>query len=137
VHDPVTQGLITPLIAMYRAAGVCSYVGAGDQRWPAAHVTDVARAYRLAIERGVAGARYHAVAEDGVAMRDIVNTIGRRLGLPVESIAPDRAADRFGWMAGFAGLDMPASSAETRRLLGWQPTGCGLLEDLARLELPG
>ncbi len=136
VHDPVTQGLITPVIAMYRAKGVCSYVGDGTSRWPAAPVHDVARLYRLAVERAEPGARYHAVAEEGVAMRDIAEAIGQRLGLPVQSIEAAEAPAYFGWMAHFAEFDMPASSAETRRKLGWRPTGPTLLEDLARLELP-
>ena len=136
VHDPVTQGLITPMIAMYREKGVCSYVGDGSGRWPAAHVLDVARVYRLAVERAEPGAKYHAVAEEGVTSRDIAEALGRRLDLPVQSIAPEEAPTYFGWMAHFAVLDMPASSAETRRVLGWQPTGPDLLSDLARLELP-
>jgi nucleoside-diphosphate-sugar epimerase len=135
VHDPVTQGLITPAIGMYREKGVCAYVGDGLNRWPAAHVLDVARLYRLAIERAEPGAKYHAVAEEGVPMRDIAETIGRRLKLPVRSIAPDEAPAYFGWLSMFAGHDMPASSAQTRRKLGWEPTGPGLIADLEKLEI--
>lgn len=135
VHDPVSQGLVTPLVALFRQLGKCLYVGDGSQRWPAAHLSDVARAYRLALERAQPDAKYHAVAEQGVAMREIVETVGRRLGLPVESIAPDQAQSRFGWLALFAGHDFPASSEQTRRWLGWTPTGPGLIEDLRRLEL--
>ncbi|MFK3648304.1 NAD-dependent epimerase/dehydratase family protein [Lysobacter enzymogenes] len=135
VHDPVSQGLVTPLVALFRQLGKCIYVGDGSQRWPAAHLSDVARAYRLALERAQPGAKYHAVAEEGVAMREIVETVGRRLQLPVESIAPEQAQSQFGWLALFAGHDFPASSEQTRRWLGWTPTGPGLIEDLRRLEL--
>jgi nucleoside-diphosphate-sugar epimerase len=137
VHDTVTQGLITPAIAMYRDKGVCAYVGDGLNRWPAAPVVDVARLYRLAIERAERGAKYHAVAEEGVPMRDIAEAVGRRLKLPVKSVTPQEAPAYFGWLAMFAGHDMPASSAQTRRKLGWEPTGPRLIEDLDRLQLPG
>jgi nucleoside-diphosphate-sugar epimerase len=135
VHDPVRQGLITPVIQMYRQKGACAYVGEGLTRWPAAHVLDTARLYRLAIEKAERGAKYHAVAEEGVSMRDIAGAIGRRLKLPVKSIALEEAPDLFGWMARFAAHDVPASSAQTRRKLGWQPTGPGLIADLERLEV--
>lgn len=135
VHDPERQGLISPAIALYREKGVCSYVGDGANRWPAAHVSDVARLYRLAIERAEPNAKYHAVGEEGVSMRDIATTIGARLGLPVRSITPEEAPAYFGWLAMFAGYDMPASSAETRARLGWEPTGPGLIADLERLPL--
>lgn len=135
VHDPVTQGLITPAIAMYREKGVCAYIGDGLNRWPSAHVDDVARLYRLAIEKAEPNAKYHAVAEEGVAVRDIAEAIGRRLGLPVRSVAPEEAQAYFGWLAMFAGLDLPASSAQTRKKLGWEPTGPSLIADLERLEL--
>jgi nucleoside-diphosphate-sugar epimerase len=135
VHDPVTQGLITFAIAMYREKGVCAYIGDGSNRWPAAYVVDVARLYRLALERAEPNARYHAVAEEGVPMRAVTEIIGRRLNLPVESIAASEAAAYFGWLAPYAGLDMPASSAQTRRKLGWEPTGPGLIADLERLQL--
>jgi nucleoside-diphosphate-sugar epimerase len=136
VHDPVTQGLITPAIATYREKGVCAYIGEGLNRWPAAHVVDVARLYRLAIEKAEPNAKYHAVAEEGVSMRDIVEAIGRRLSLPVKSIAPEEAQAFFGWLAMFAGYDMPASSEQTRRKLGWRPTGPGLIADLEQLSVP-
>jgi nucleoside-diphosphate-sugar epimerase len=134
VHDTVKQGLITYVIAMAREKGVCAYVGDGHNRWPAAHVLDVARLYRLAIERAEPGARYHAVAEEGVPLRDIAEVLGRRLKLPVRSIAPDEAEAYFGWLALFAGLDAPASSAQTQKKLGWQPVGPGLLADLEQLR---
>lgn len=136
VHDPVKQGLTTPLIEIYRQRGVCAYLGDGGNRWPAAHVRDVARLYRLAIERAAPSARYHAVAEEGVAMRDIAEAIGRRLKLPARSIAAADAPAFFGWLALFAAHDMPASGAQTRRVLGWEPTGPGLIADLERLQLP-
>lgn len=134
VHDPVKQGLITPLVATYREKGVCAYIGDGHNRWPAAHILDVARLYRLAVEKAEPDAKYHAVAEDGVPMRAIAEAIGRRLKLPVKSIAPDAAPAFFGWLAMFAGLDMPASSAQTRRKLGWEPAGPGLIADLEQLR---
>ncbi len=135
VHDPVTQGLITPAIGMYREKGVCAYVGDGLNRWPAAYRLDVARLYRLAIEKAEPNAKYHAVAEEGVPMRDIAEAIGRRLKLPVKSIAPEETPAYFGWLAMFAGYDMPASSAQTRRKLGWEPTGPVLIADLEQLRI--
>jgi nucleoside-diphosphate-sugar epimerase len=134
VHDPVTQGLITPAIAMYREKGVCAYIGDGRNRWPAAYVLDVARLYRLAIEKAEPGAKYHAVAEEGVPMRDIAEAIGRRLKLQAKSIAPEEAQAFFGWLAMFAGLDLPASSEKTQKTLGWRPAGPGLIADLERLD---
>ena len=136
VHDPVKQGLITPLIQIYRAKGACAYVGNGLNRWPSAYFLDVARLYRLATERAEPNAKYHAVAEEGVPMRVIAEAIGRRLNLPVRSIAAEEAPAWFGWLAMFAGLDMPASSAQTRIKLGWEPTGPGLIADLEVLVLP-
>jgi len=135
VHDPVAQGLVSPAIAAFRAKGACAYIGEGRNRWPAAHVSDVARLYKLAIERAEPNAKYHAVAEEGVSMRDIAEAIGRRLKLPVKSITPEEAPAFFGWLGGFAELDMPASSAWTRKTLGWEPTGPSLIADLDRLEL--
>ncbi len=134
VHDPVKQGLITPLVEILREKGVAAYVGDGANRWSAAHVVDVARLYRLALERGKAGARYHAVDEEGVPVRDIVTALGRGLGLPVRSVTAAEAPEAFGWLAMFAGLDMSASSARTRAELDWHPTGPGLLADLAAMD---
>jgi nucleoside-diphosphate-sugar epimerase len=133
-HDATRQGLVTPTIQIYRAKGVCAYIGDGHNRWPAAHVLDVARVYRLAIEKAEPNAKYHAVAEEGVPMRAIAEAIARRLKLPVKSIAPKEAPALFGWLATFAAHDMPASSAQTRRKLGWAPTGPGLIADLDRLQ---
>lgn len=134
VHDTRKQGLVTYAIEVARAKGVAAYLGDGNNRWPAAHVLDVARLYRLALERAERGARYHAVAEEGVPMRAIAEVLGRRLGLPVKSIAPEEAGGHFGWLAPFAALDLPASSEQTRKRLGWRPTGPGLIADLERLE---
>jgi nucleoside-diphosphate-sugar epimerase len=135
VHDNEKQGLISPAIEMYRAKGVCAYVGEGLNRWPAAHILDVARLYRLAIERAEPNAKYHAVGEEGVPMREIAEAIGARLKLPVKSLGPRDVQAFFGWLAMFAGYDMPASSEQTRKKLAWQPTGPGLIADLARLPV--
>jgi nucleoside-diphosphate-sugar epimerase len=135
VHDTRKQGLITPLIDIARAKGRVAYLGEGKNRFAAAHVSDVARVYKLAVERAEPGARYHAVGEEGVAMRDIAEALGRALKLPVVSLSGDEAAEYFGWMAMFAGLDMPASSALTQKKLGWKPVGPGLIADLDRLEI--
>lgn len=134
VHDTVKQGLITPAIEIYREKAACAYIGDGLNRWPAAHVLDVARLYRLAIEKAEPNAKYHAVAEQGVPMRDIAEALGRRLKLPVKSLAPEEAPAFFGWLAVFAGYDMPTSSEQTRRKLEWEPTGPGLIADLERLQ---
>jgi nucleoside-diphosphate-sugar epimerase len=136
VHDPVKHGLITPVIDMYREKGMCAYVGEGRNRWPAAYVLDVARLYRLAIEKAEPNAKYHAVGEEGVPARDIAEAIGRRLKLPVKSIAPEEAPAVFGWLAMFADRDMPASSEQTRRKLRWEPTGPGLIANLEELHVP-
>ncbi len=132
VHDPVKQGLITPLIAIAREKGVSAYVGDGQNRWPAAHISDVARLYRLALEKGVAGARYNAVAEEGVPMRRIAESIGRSLNVPVVSKTPEEASAHFGWLGMLVGVDIPASSALTREWLGWDPVGPGMISDLDR-----
>ena len=134
VHDRVKQGLITPLLAFVRAKGVAAYVGEGANRFPAGHVTDVARLYRLALEKGQKGARYNAVAEEGIAVRQIAEVLGKGLGLPVESISPDQAEEYFGWMALFVGMDLWASGAKTQTRLDWHPTGPGLIEDLEHMD---
>jgi nucleoside-diphosphate-sugar epimerase len=134
VHDTARQGLITYAIAIAHEKGVCAYVGDGYNRWPAAHVLDTARLYRLAIEKAEPGAKYHAVAEEGVPLRDIAEAIGRRLKMPVKSVAPEEAQAHFGWLAMFAGRDSPASSALTRKKLGWTPAGPGLIADLEQLR---
>jgi nucleoside-diphosphate-sugar epimerase len=131
VHNTVKQGLITSLIAVARQAGQSAYVNEGLNCWPAAHVTDVARLYRLALEKREAS-RYHAVAEEGVPLRDIAAAIGRGLKVPVASIPLEEARARFGRIGGYVGMDLSASSAWTRKRLGWIPTGPGLMEDLDR-----
>jgi nucleoside-diphosphate-sugar epimerase len=135
VHDTEKQGLVTHAIRTAREKGVSAYVGDGSNRWAAAHVDDVATLYRLVLEGGQAGARYHAVGESGVAMRDIAEAIGRRLGVPTVSIAPEQALEHFGFIGMFALRDAPVSSRLTRERLGWVPAGPGLIEDLACLQL--
>jgi len=134
VHDTRRFGLITWAIEMARERKVSAYVGDGRNRWPAAHLLDVARLYRLALEKAEAGARYHAVAEEGVAFRDIAQVIGQRLNLPTASLSPQEAASHFGWLAVFAGLDAPASGAQTQKQLGWKPNGPRLIADLEQFE---
>jgi len=134
VHDLVKQGLVTFLINVAREKGVSAYVGEGHNRWPAAHVRDTARLYRLALERASAGAKYHAVAEEGVALRDIAEAIGRGLKLPVVSMSADKAADHFGFLGFFVSADGPASSAQTQERLGWHPTGPGMISDLENMR---
>jgi nucleoside-diphosphate-sugar epimerase len=134
VHDTVKQGLVTALIAIARDKGVSAYVGNGQNRWPAAHVLDAARLYRLALEKGTADARYHAVAEEGVRLKDIAATIGRGLNVPVTSIPQKQAQEHFGFFGFFVGRDSPASSAQTQKQLGWNPTGPGLISDLENMR---
>ena len=131
VHDRVKAGLVTYLINIARAKGVSAYVGDGHNRWAAVHVLDAARLYRLALEKGDAGAKYHAVAEEGVPVREIAEAIGTGLKLPTMSLFADRAAEHFGALGLFAGLDLVASSALTQQRLGWRPKQTGLMDDLA------
>ncbi|WP_214475226.1 SDR family oxidoreductase [Mesorhizobium sp. dw_380] len=130
VHNPVKQGLISPLIDIARQKGVSAYVGEGRNRYPAGHLMDAVRLYRLAVEKRQPGARYHAVGEEGVEVREIAEALGRGLNVPVVSIGPEKAAEHFGWMAMFAAMDLPASSALTQARLGWHPTGPTLIADL-------
>jgi nucleoside-diphosphate-sugar epimerase len=134
VHDTVKQGLITYAVQVAREKAASAYIGEGLNRWPAAHVLDVARLYRLALEKREAGSRYNAVAEEGVPMRKIAEVIGKGLKVPVVSISQEEAQAHFGWLAMFAGFDMPASSAQTRQRLGWHPTGPGLIADLEQMS---
>jgi nucleoside-diphosphate-sugar epimerase len=134
VHNAVKQGLITYLIAVAREKGVSSYVGDGLNRWAAVHVLDAARLYRLALEKQEAGARYHAIAEEGVPVRDIAEVIGRGLKVPVVSKSSEETAAHFGWLGMFVGRDLTGSSLQTRRRLGWRPTGPGLLADLEQMR---
>ena len=133
VHDRDKQGLATYLIALAREKGVSAYVGEGLNRWPAVHRLDTAPLYRLALEKGTTGARYHAVAEEGVSVREIAEAIGRGLKLPVVALSPEEAASHFGWLGPIAGMDAPASSALTQQRLGWHPTEKpGIIADLER-----
>jgi nucleoside-diphosphate-sugar epimerase len=134
VHDTFKQGLISPLVDIARAKGVSAYVGDGRNRWPAGHLLDAVRLYRLVLERAEAGARYHAVGEEGVESREIAEALGRGLKLPVVSISSEEAAGHFGWMGMFVGMDMPASSAQTQAKLGWHPTGPSLIADLNAMK---
>jgi nucleoside-diphosphate-sugar epimerase len=119
---------------MAREKGVVAYVGQGANRWAAGHVTDVAKLYVLALDRAEPGARYHAVAEEGVAARDIADTVAAGLGLPAVSLSKEESEAHFGWFAMFAAADLTASSTLTRQKLGWLPTGPGLLDDLRDMD---
>lgn len=134
VHDTKHTGRIAQHIKLAREKGWVAYVGTGENRLAAVHVSDAAQLFRLALEQGRQGARYHAVAEQGIAFRQIVDIIGAGLNLPVRSIAPEAVSGYFGSIAGIAGADMLASSTVTRRELGWAPTGPGLLDDLRFID---
>ncbi|MER6566124.1 SDR family oxidoreductase [Streptomyces sp. NPDC001093] len=129
-HGEGDNGFMATLVAIAREKGVSGYIGDGANRWPAVHRLDAAHLFRLAVEQAPAGSVLHGVAEDGVTIRDVAEVIGRHLDVPVVSVAPEAAAGHFGWLAGFIGLDLPASSTLTRDVLGWKPTQPGLLEDL-------
>jgi nucleoside-diphosphate-sugar epimerase len=131
VHSSLDHhGFVPTLIAMARKNGVSVYVGDGANHWPAVHTLDAARLYRLAVESAPAGTRLHAVAEQGVPFREIAEAIGRGLGLPATSVTPDEAAKHLGFLAMFAQVDNPSSSAATCALLPWEPAHAGLLADL-------
>ena len=135
VHDTRKQGLVPYLTDAARRNGVSAYVGDGANRWAAAPLADVAHLYHLVVNQaGPEVTVYHAVQEEGVALREIAETIGRGLNVPVSSLNEGQAAKHFGWLAHFAGLDMPASSEWTRKTLNWQPTGPGLIEDLTHMN---
>jgi nucleoside-diphosphate-sugar epimerase len=134
VHDTRKQGLVPYVHAVARAKGVSAYIGDGGNRWPAAHISDVAPLYRLALEKAEPGAIYHAVDEEGVSMKAIAEALGRGLKVPVVSIKPEEAEAHFGWLGHFAGHDMPASSALTRQRLNWTPAGPGLITDLDGID---
>ncbi|MGB6985773.1 MAG: SDR family oxidoreductase [Candidatus Aquilonibacter sp.] len=129
-HGDADHGFVPILIGIAREKGVSAYVGDGTNRWSAVHRLDAAPVYRLALEKGAAGANFHAVAEEGIPFREIAEAIGRRLGVPVVSMTPEEAAEHFGWFVRFAAIDAPALSAKTRAELGWKPVQPGLLADL-------
>jgi nucleoside-diphosphate-sugar epimerase len=130
VHGDGDNGFIAMMIAADRSAGSAAYIGEGRNRWPAVHRSDAARLVRLGIERAPAGSVLHAAGEEGVALRDVAEAVGRALDLPVTSITAEEAHNRFGFLGHFLASDMPASSNLTRELLGWDPTGPGLIADL-------
>lgn len=134
VHDTRKQGLITYLTPLIREKGYAAYIGDGANRWAAAPLKDVAHLYRLALEKTGAGYTvYHAVQEEGVSMKDTAETLAAGMKVPARSITAEQAPEYFGWLANFAALDMPASSEWTRQVLGWNPTGPSLLEDLRNM----
>ncbi len=130
VHGAGDHGFVATLVGIARRKGVSGYIGDGSSRWPAVHVLDAARLFRLAVEAAPAGTVLHAVADEGVPIRAVAEVIGRHLRVPVVSIAHEDAGEHFGFLAAFLGIDSPASSALTRELMGWQPTHLGLVEDL-------
>jgi nucleoside-diphosphate-sugar epimerase len=130
VHDRTKQGLVTTMTALARQTGVSAYVQDGLNRWPAVHRRDAAQLFRLALEKGEPGSRYHAIGEDGIALRTIADAIGRLVNVPAVSKTPEEAASHFSFLAYFVGADFQASSTKTKDALGWNPTGPGLLADL-------
>ena len=130
VHGEGDPGFVPPLIGIAREKRASAYVLDGRNRWPAVHRLDAAQLFRLALEKGAAGARYHGVAEEGVSFRDIAGAIARGLRVPAVSRSPEEAVSHFGWFAHFAALDNPASSRRTREVLGWQPKHSELMADL-------
>lgn len=130
VHGEGDHGFVPRLIGVAREKGVSAYIGDGLNRWPAVHRLDAAHLYRLVLEKGASGERYHGVADEGVPAREIAEVIGRQLNVPVVSKSREEAADHFGWIARFFGLDGPASSAQTQQRLGWRPAQPGLIADL-------
>jgi nucleoside-diphosphate-sugar epimerase len=129
-HGEGDDGFMATLVGIARGKGVSGYIGDGSNRWPAVHRLDSAHLFRLALEQAPAGSTLHAVADEGVPIREVAEVIGRHLDVPVVSVPPDQAGEHFSWLGGFIGADSPASSALTRELLGWQPTQPGLIEDL-------
>ncbi len=132
VHGEGEHGFVASLIAIARDKGVSGYIGDGANRWPAVHRLDAGELFRLAVESAPAGSTLHGVADEGVAVREIAEVIGRHLEVPVVSISPEDAAEHFTWLARFLGLDSPASSALTREMLGWEPTHPALIDDLEK-----
>ncbi len=136
IHDTHRQGLVSFLIQTALEKGVSAYVGEGSNRWAAAHISDTARLYRLALEKAEAGSKWHAVAEEGVTAKQIAEALGRRLNLPVVSLSPEEASAHFSVLSHFTTLDSPTSNLKTRERLNWIPTGPGMIEDLNNLVLP-
>jgi nucleoside-diphosphate-sugar epimerase len=132
VHDREKLGLVSQLITLAHEKGVSAFVGEGVNRWPAVHRLDAAHLYSLVLEKNAPGARYHAVAEEGVPLKEIAEVIGRRLNIPVVSKSPAEAFDHFGWLGPFMGIDLPVSSAKTQDFLGWRPVKSDLISDLER-----
>jgi nucleoside-diphosphate-sugar epimerase len=130
VHGAGDHGFLAVLTALARRKGVAGYPGDGTNRWAGVHRSDAARVTRLGLEKAPAGARLHAVSEEGVPTRDIAEAIGRGVGVPVAPVAPEDVAEHFGWIGRILAMDVPASSALTREVLGWAPGGPGVLEDL-------
>jgi len=129
VHGAGDHGFIAALVGIARDKGTASYVAEGTNRWPAVHRSDAAQVIRLGLEKAPAGTILHAISEEGIPTREIAEAIGRGLGLPVTSIAPEDAPEHFGWIGGFFAMDAPTSSALTQKLLGWTPSGPTLLQD--------
>jgi nucleoside-diphosphate-sugar epimerase len=134
IHDTHKQGLVPYMLAVTRQKGVSAYIGDGANRWPAAHVSDTARLYRLAFEKAAPGAIYHAVAEEGITMKAIAEAHARGLNVPAVSIRPEEAEAHFGWLAHFAVVDMPSSSHITQKTLNWTPAGPDLITDLGNMD---
>jgi nucleoside-diphosphate-sugar epimerase len=132
VHGDGDHGFMAALVGIARDKGVSGYVGDGSNRWPAVHRLDAAHLFRLAVEHAPPGSALHAVADEGVPIRDIAEVIGSHLNVPVVSVPPEQAGEHFAWLAPFIGADAPASSTLTQQLLGWQPTQPGLLDDLGK-----
>jgi nucleoside-diphosphate-sugar epimerase len=132
VHGDGDRGFIATLVGVARDKGVAGYVGDGSSRWPAVHVSDAARLACRAVEEAPAGSVLHVVGDEGVAIRDIAGAMSTKLDVPTASIDPEKAIDHFGFLGIFVGLDSPASSAITREMLEWEPTGPSLLDDLGQ-----
>ena len=132
VHGDGDHGFVPRVIAVAREKGVSAYIGDGLNRWPAVHRLDAAHLFRLALENGSVGTRYHGVADQGVPFREIAQVIGRRLNVPLVSKSPEEAPDHFGWISHFGSIDCPASSAQTQEQLGWRPTDASLIPDIDR-----
>ncbi|MBS1564388.1 MAG: SDR family oxidoreductase [Bacteroidetes bacterium] len=130
VHGEGDHGFIPMIIGIARQKGVSAYIGEGNNRWPAVHRHDAARVFRLAMEKGIAGTRYHAVAEEGIQIRSVAECIGKQLGLPVVSKTPAEAPAHFGFLGNFYGADCPCSGTQTQEWLGWKPSHKSLMEDL-------